>query len=130
MSEKKAEAEMWIVVQFGELWAHAFSEQGALDAARESVDQAITDHWKHKLPLQVTEEIARSFDVRVYRCDASCQVALPFQKWVDENYKHRQEVDEFEKDREYRRFLELREKYEERLQKEASDAVSRLPNCS
>jgi len=128
MSDEKTGPEMWVVIQFGEPLAWAPSETGAFAIARECVDQAITDHWKHKLPMQVTPEIARAFDVRVYRCDHQSSVELPFQKWVDENYRHRQEWANGEDEREYKRYLELREKYEGRFQKEA--ARPSLPNCS
>jgi len=121
---------LFVVVQFGEVQSWAYSEKAAMDSAHECVDQQITDHWRHKLPIQVTPELARNLDVRVYRCDAASQVELPIQQWFDENYRQRQEAVQEDAERDYKRFLELRAQYEERFQRENSRPSSALPNCS
>lgn len=121
------ENEMFIVVAYGEFYSSSHSRETAIGNARNVVDQHISDHMKHMLPLQVTDEVVRAFDVRVYACGPSSMVQLPFQEWVDENYRHREEYLKESEALEYKRFLELRSKYEDKYQQEFP---SRLPNCS
>lgn len=111
---------LWVIVHFGEVWGHTYSEEEALDIARHLVDQTIADHWSHLLPMQVTPEIARGFDVQVYRCASSSLLKLPLQQWTDENYQYRQKSEAHDENMEYKRYVQLREKYEPRFQKEAS----------
>jgi hypothetical protein len=128
-AEKYEIKPLFVVVQFGEVHSWTSSEQSALKSARECVEQQIVDHWRHKLPVKVTEDIARDLDVRLYRLDSRSELTLPIQQWFDENYKQRQESARDDEEREYRRFLELRAKHEERFQREAS-RPSGLINCS
>lgn len=117
---------IYVVVQFGEIHAWAYSEEAALVSAHECVDQQIADQWRHKLPVQVTETIARDLDIRLYRLDSKSQLTLPIQQWFDENYKERQESAKLDEEHEYKRFLELRAKYEDRFCREQNLS---LPNC-
>jgi hypothetical protein len=87
----------------------------------------VDQHLRGRLPLQVTEEIARNFDVRVYALNKGSQLTLPFQEWVDANHKHAQEYAQYSEEREYQQFVELRAKFEDRYQQENP---ARLPNCS
>lgn len=117
---------LYVVVQFGEVHAWAYTEEAALVSAHECVDQQIADHWRHKLPVQVTETIARDLDVRLYRLDSKSQLTLPIQQWFDENYQERQASSKDDEELEYKRFLELRAKYEDRFCREQNLS---LPNC-
>lgn len=128
-AEKYEIQPLFVVVYLGEVWSWSFSEESALFSASECVDQQITDHWRYKLPVQVTPDIARDMDIRVYRLDANSQLDLPFQKWFDENYNSRNEIAADEEGREYKRFLELRAKYEARYESERSKLLG-LPSCS
>ncbi len=128
-AEKYEIKPMYVVVQFGEIQSWSYSEEAALSSAAECVDQQIADHWRHKLPVQVTPEMARDLDIRMYRLDAQSQVELPFQKWFDQYYQERQESARDEEEREYKRFLELRKKYEDRFLQEQSSNQGSLRNC-
>lgn len=87
--------------------------------ARGSVYQYISDHKRHDLPLKMTDEELRWMDVEVHELlGERSQVALPYQEWIDDYYRELKEGEREDEEREYKRFVELRGKWEERFQAE------------
>lgn len=123
--------EGWILVAYGEVVLFSQEKNDALDAAQEHVEQYIVDHLRHAEDhaLVVTDEVARSFDIRVYRCDQSNLVALPFQEWANNHFESQKRFEAEDEAREYKTFVALREKYEARYQAESKGSPP-LPNCS
>jgi hypothetical protein len=86
------------------------AEKEALQSCREQIDQQITDHHRHNLPLKVTPEIERRFDLRLFQTQG--ELELPFQEWVDDYYQQQQDWKKEREEQEYLRYLELKAKYE------------------
>jgi ribosomal protein L33 len=107
--------ELYVLFQYGEVsyWTH--DRESALREAKLSVDQYICDHLRHNLPLKATDEIVRRLDVQLFRLTADDLVTLPCQEWFDEYYTSTKNWEKTEEEREYKRFLELYEKYKDRL---------------
>ena len=119
---------LYVVIQYGEVHSHSHALEAALKSAEECVHQILTDFWRHKLPFQATPEFIRDLDVRVYCLNSASQVTMPVQAWIDDYHKQSQDYIKESAEDEYRRFVALRQKHEERFQRER--AVTPVPNCS
>lgn len=86
--------------------------------ARNHVHQYICDFLRPLMPLKVTEEVVHRFDVEVHQLDDNSKVSLPFQQWADDYYIDSKRWKKDEEEREYERFVELYEKYKDRLPKD------------
>ncbi|MBD3262535.1 MAG: hypothetical protein GF334_12855 [Candidatus Altiarchaeales archaeon] len=81
-----------------------------IDFCREWVYQQICDHHRNNLPLRVTEEVKRQFDIEVFKTTDT--IELPFQEWADDYYRELKEGEKEDERREYERYLELKAKFE------------------
>ena len=102
------------VVFYGRL-AHVISE------AKNSVFERIGSFYCHNLPIRATSDfIYNSIDIRVHEVDLSDGggVELPYQDWCDEYYADMKKQEVLDVEYDYKRFVELREKYEQRYQDE------------
>lgn len=115
----------WVLVTHGEVAYETWQKDSKeiLTEARLAVDQHICDHLRHDLPFQVTEQTAREFDVRAFSLPREGQgvperLVLPYQQWVDEYYQRGLQDDKDSEERQYKYYLELREKHEPRRVKE------------
>lgn len=94
-----------------------------LSEAQLHVQQYICDFLRHTLPIKVTPELEKRFDVRVYALATEEQgiperLDLPFQEWVDQFYQNLKNEAVEDLEREYKSFLRLREKWEARYRRE------------
>jgi len=101
----------YVVMVDGDCWHLAVDQDEAFDVAQSEVNQYICDFYRHKLPMNVERE-GFDPDIRVHVLNAASELELPLQKWVDENYQETIEYNEDQEKREYARYLELKEKYE------------------
>jgi len=104
---------MYILESGGEIWPNFVMENidQALEEAKNCVDQYICDFQRHNLPKNTKDEDFDP-DVRVYYVSKKNELELPLQEWTDEYYQRQKEYVEKDKRREYKRYLELKEKYE------------------
>jgi len=116
MSYRKSPLSMMLAD--GEVCCLTSDPEEAIEEARMAVYQYISDHKRHHLPLKMTDDEIRSMDVEVHILDSGSQIDLPYQQWVDDYYQEMQDDKKKEEEHEYKRFLELREKWEERFQLE------------
>lgn len=102
---------------------------GEWDALDENIDEImerakmwtmerINDFHRHALPLQVNPTIAREMDVYVYRLADENRVEIPLQAWFDKYYQEMKQDEIDDKEREWKCYLELAEKFKERIAKE------------
>lgn len=123
----------WVLVTNGEVAfeCHTSNSKEILQQAQWAVEQRICDHLRHALPLKVTEQVAREFDIRAFSLPREDQegvperLVLPYQKWVDEYYQSSLDDKKETEEREYKRYLELREQHEPRRLHEADVDWSR-----
>lgn len=112
---------LYIMITFGEQTETFDSEEEALCYAYDHVAEMITAQHRHDLPLKVTPEMRRQFDVRLIEVgddyNALREVELPFQKWADTYYENLRLAKKDEADREYQTYLRLKEKFEGRDEK-------------
>lgn len=83
--------------------------EDAIGACDDHVTQQICDHFRHLLPLRVTQDIARRFDLRLFQTMG--EIKLPFQKWVDEFYQEQQDYKIDTEQREKAELVRLLAKY-------------------
>jgi len=105
----------YVIVYAGELESAQVWENReiALSEAQCIVNQYICDFLRHNLPMKITPEEARRFDVKVYEIKE--EMELPFQKWVDEYYDEMRMQEIKDEERDYKRFLELYERFKDRI---------------
>lgn len=82
------------------------------------VMERIDDFHRHALPLKVTPEVEREMDVYIYRLADENRAKIPLQEWFDEYYREMQQSIADDEEREWRRYLELAEKFKGRIAKE------------
>ena len=110
---------LFVLVIGGEASFVSGQKADVLHEARDAVVQYIADHRRQDLPIQLTEEDLRWMDIEVHELNGSTsQMALPYQEWVDDMWREWEQDRLEEPEREYKHFLELREKWEERFQLE------------
>lgn len=103
----------YIIVQFGEVLEGIFNYEEMMSEVRIMARQYIYDFMRHNLPKKLTHDDIRSFDIEVYEIGNS--IILPFQAWADEYYDDMKEQQKRDEEQEYKRFLELYEKYKDCL---------------
>jgi len=76
----------WYVVVFngGEVLEIHKSKVEALSSCRDNVWQQICDFYRHDLPLKITPDVKRRFDLRLFQTFG--EEELPFQEWADEHH--------------------------------------------
>jgi hypothetical protein len=113
---------LYVIVSGGEVSYSTNDREDCLLESRLSFDQHITDFLRHQLPMRLSEEDIRRVDLKVYELeDETLEIRLPFQEWLDDRYEENRKYEKDEAEREYKRYLELHEKYEaRRLQEEKS----------
>jgi len=104
---------MFVLVSHGEVVYETTERKDALGEAQSAVCQHLSDFRRHDGPFQVTSDDILAFDIKLFELGAAGQVTLPYQKWADNFYWDLEEGEKEEERREYKRYLELREKYEE-----------------
>lgn len=104
----------YIMLTLGENAWVCHDEETALGECQEHVFQNINDFHRHNLPLTVTPEVARGFDLRLIKLtdEGVEEVKLPFQEWADQYVVELERYRQEDEDREYKRYLELKAKYE------------------
>ena len=105
----------YLVLLNGEVEHFGHDKAEALNFARMAVDQKISAHHRHNLPVQVDSVVARELDVYVYEMHDATRLKLPFQQWFDDHYAETRAIKHQEEEREWNRYLELREKFAERI---------------
>jgi hypothetical protein len=110
----------------GEFAVSSDDEETIMAEAEMHCNQYICDFWRHDLPKKLNAEDKASLDVHVFDLQEMRKLDLPFQEWVDEWYADKREADREEEQREYKRYLELREKWEPRRLREQGP---KLTNC-
>jgi hypothetical protein len=115
----KRQTPIYVLLDGGEVTFTSGDRGEVLREAHCAVDQHITDHLRHDLPIKLDDEEIRWIDVEVHELSGDkSQIALPYQQWADDYWVEVQEAERDEDEREYKRFLELRDEYEERFQLE------------
>jgi hypothetical protein len=109
----------YVVVWNGEITTEMFDLESALCEAHSFVDQYISDFLRYDLPMKITPEEARRFDVKVF--ELKDEIELPLQEWVDQYYEDIKEWKEKAEEREYKQFLELYEKFKNRIPGSSND---------
>lgn len=110
---------IFVLLVGGEVVYTTSDSNDIMREARESVFQYISDHKRHDLPLKMTDEELRWMDIEVHELlGERSQVALPYQPWVDDYYREMKEGERQDEEREYKHFVELRRKWENRFQSE------------
>jgi hypothetical protein len=99
----------------GEVEHFGHEKAEALNSARMAVDQKISDHHRHDLPVQVDSVVARELDVYVYEMRDDNRLKLPFQQWFDDYYAEEQEYERKQDEHEWKQYLALCEKFAERI---------------
>lgn len=105
----------YIVFVNGEIEMDTNDRDEAMQHAHLRVDEKIGDHHRHDLPVKVTPQIVREMDVRVSRVRESDCLELPLQLWFDDYYNEQRQCEVEEENREWRRYLELCEKFRDRI---------------
>jgi len=105
----------YLVIVGGEIYEDTESKKDAFMFAHNYVDQHITDFLKHDLPIKINEDMIRKIDVYVAKISNEDLVELPYQQWADEYYKDLKEDEKYMEEQEYKWFLELYEKFKDRL---------------
>lgn len=115
----KRETALYVLVNSGRVVYTTNDINDILCEARESVYMYISDHKRHELPFKVTGDALGRMDIEVHELlGKRSQVALPYQAWIDDYYREMKEGERENKEREYKRFVELRKKWEDRFQSE------------
>lgn len=91
-----------------------------MDRAKQWVEEKINNFHRHDLPIKVTPEVAWELDVYAYKLTSENEVELPLQAWFDEYYADMKQGEVDDEEREWKRYLELAEKFRDRIAKEAS----------
>ena len=128
-----SDRELWIVLSGGEAAGISSNRHEAINIARDIARERVSDFYRDLLPFKVTPVVIRDLDVEVHPCFSRTAEALPFQEWIDDLYRSRVEGEKTDAEREYQRFVELREKYEARFQAESTPktgSAGRPTNCS
>lgn len=108
----------FVMFTYGEFAFSSDDEETILTEAQMHCNQVIADHWRHELPKKLSESDKSDFDVHVFDLVDVRKLDLPFQEWVDEMYNEMREHLAEDSQREYKRYLELREKWESRRLRE------------
>lgn len=116
MSEERKP--MYALIVNGEWESLDEDRESMVDRAKMWVMEKIGDHYRHGLPLKVTKEIARDVDTYIYKLTNENLVELPLQAWFDEYHSDSEQSDIDEEMREWERYLELAEKFKDRIAKE------------
>jgi hypothetical protein len=117
----------FVMFTFGEFAFSSEDEETILTEAQMHCNQYICDFWRNcELPKKLTDEDKASLDVHVFDLQEMKKLDLPFQDWVDDWYADKREAERDEEQREYKRYLELREKWEPRRLREQGP---KLTNC-
>lgn len=105
---------MYALIVDGEIEYIGHEKDVALKAAHSAVDQKISDHHRHRLPVHIDSTAAYELDVYVYEMNNDNRLDLPFQQWFDDYYAEMKEYDREQEEREWKHYLELREKFKDR----------------
>jgi len=105
----------YVVFVGGEIEHDTESRDDAMSYAHGRVEQDISDFYKHGLPLKVTKEIETRVDVYVAKITQEAVIELPLQSWFDDYYNEVKQYEAEEEKREWKRYLELREKFKDRI---------------
>jgi len=104
----------YIIESCGEVLEGIFDYGDMMHEVKMLAWQYICDFMRHELPKKLTADDIRRFDIKVYEVNRE-QITLPFQAFVDEYYDDMREQKRLDEEREYKRFLELYEKYKDRI---------------
>lgn len=104
--------ELYVYITYGEIEeAHVSNSlDDMLCYAHDHVTQYLVDHRRHEDGFEVTEEVAKDFDVKIYKVGET--VDLPYQEWVDEFYAERRNWKVEDQNRDYEQYLRLKAKFE------------------
>jgi hypothetical protein len=105
---------MYALVVNGEWDVLDENESEILSRAKTWVMEKIGDRYRHAIPLRVTPEIAHDMDTYVYKLADVNRVELPLQAWFDEYHAEVEQCKVEGEEREWKRYLELREKFKDR----------------
>jgi len=111
---------LYVLLYSGEVTLVSPDREHTIDEANFSVNERIGDHWRHDLPLEATEKLCREIDVEVHTLNAESRMELPFQEWVDTYYREMKENEGKQEERDYKRYLELHERFKARRRAEKS----------
>ncbi len=106
----------FIMLTYGADTFACSDERSAMRECRQHITQVMCDHYQHKLPLVITPDIIRSFNIRLIKVGPEqgdvTEINLPYQEWADQYYRElRDSLDAVER-HEIQRYLELKAKYE------------------
>lgn len=108
-------ADHYVIIWNGELVYDGPDYEETMREAQFSIFSELGWHHRHNLPLKVTPEISKEFDLRVYALAGDNLIALPLQEWCDQFYQDMKDDERKTQENEEKRFLELHAKYIDRL---------------
>lgn len=115
MSESCEETAWYVVVVDGEARHTGQDLKDALDECYEVTMHNFFEGVRKRLPVKVDSSLQRKLGVSLFR--ATERVELPLQEWFDMAYKMQLTGDAEQERRDFQRYVELRERFEERYQR-------------
>jgi hypothetical protein len=108
----------YVLMVNGEIFYDTNDRDDALSQAHIAVGEKIGEWHRRDLPIKVTPEIAEELDVQLFLIIKDYEVPLPLQSWFDEYHQEMKDYKASEEEREWKQFLELREKFKDRIAEE------------